>query len=112
MCFSAAPQGGNLGLSLGRGEESASLVPCTRFPFVPGSSQCCLASPCSTLTCDFKTQGLAELLHQELSDTDAEERHSAYLRPFRILVSLLDKPDIGTVHGPGPATAGAASSGS
>uniref|UniRef100_K9IPK8 Putative dopey n=1 Tax=Desmodus rotundus TaxID=9430 RepID=K9IPK8_DESRO len=44
---------------------------------------------------DLLVEGLAELLHQELSDTDAEERHSAYLRPFRILVSLLDKPEIG-----------------
>ncbi|XP_016076085.1 PREDICTED: protein dopey-2 isoform X2 [Miniopterus natalensis] len=44
---------------------------------------------------DLLIEGLAELLHQELSDADAEERHSAYLRPFRILVSLLDKPEIG-----------------
>ncbi|ELK08522.1 Protein dopey-2 [Pteropus alecto] len=44
---------------------------------------------------DLLVEGLAELLHQELSDADAEERHHAYLRPFRILVSLLDKPEIG-----------------
>ncbi|XP_045708401.1 protein dopey-2 isoform X1 [Phyllostomus hastatus] len=44
---------------------------------------------------DLLVEGLAELLHQELCDADAEERHAAYLRPFRILVSLLDKPEIG-----------------
>ncbi|XP_059542400.1 protein dopey-2 isoform X1 [Myotis daubentonii] len=44
---------------------------------------------------DLLVEGLAELLHQEFSDADAEERHAAYLRPFRILTSLLDKPEIG-----------------
>lgn len=44
---------------------------------------------------DLLIEGLAELLHQEFSDGDAEERHHAYLKPFRILVSLLDKPEIG-----------------
>ncbi|XP_036098270.1 protein dopey-2 isoform X2 [Molossus molossus] len=44
---------------------------------------------------DLLVEGLAELLHQEFSDADVEERHSAYLRPFRILISLLDKPEIG-----------------
>lgn len=44
-----------------------------------------------------RTQALAEILHQKFSDADVEERHHAYLKPFRILVSLLDKPEIGTV---------------
>lgn len=44
---------------------------------------------------DLLVEGLAELLHQEFSDADAEERHAAYLRPFRILTGLLDKPEIG-----------------
>ncbi|XP_066115515.1 protein dopey-2 isoform X1 [Saccopteryx bilineata] len=44
---------------------------------------------------DLLVEGLAELLHQEFSDADVEERHYAYLRPFRILTSLLDKPEIG-----------------
>ncbi|XP_054434158.1 protein dopey-2 [Pteronotus mesoamericanus] len=44
---------------------------------------------------DLLVEGLAELLHQEFSDADVEERHAAYLRPFRILISLLDKPEIG-----------------
>ncbi|XP_074181696.1 protein DOP1B [Rhinolophus sinicus] len=44
---------------------------------------------------DLLIEGLAELLHQEFSDGDTEERHHAYLKPFRILVSLLDKPEIG-----------------
>lgn len=43
------------------------------------------------------TQALSEILHQKFSDADVEERHHAYLKPFRILVSLLDKPEIGTV---------------
>lgn len=59
--------------------------------------------PCAQpLTCGFAPQGLAELLHQELCDADAEEHHAACLRPFRILVSLLDKPEIGTVRAPAP----------
>ncbi|XP_036896509.1 protein dopey-2 isoform X1 [Sturnira hondurensis] len=44
---------------------------------------------------DLLVEGLAELLHQELRDADGEEHHAACLRPFRILVSLLDKPEIG-----------------
>ncbi|XP_077931230.1 protein DOP1B isoform X3 [Halichoerus grypus] len=39
--------------------------------------------------------GLAEILHQKFSDANVEERHHAYLKPFRVLVSLLDKPEIG-----------------
>ncbi|XP_032325204.1 LOW QUALITY PROTEIN: protein dopey-2 [Camelus ferus] len=44
---------------------------------------------------DLLVEGLAEILHQKLPDADAEERHHAYLKPFRILISLLDKPEIG-----------------
>uniref|UniRef100_A0A452V4C4 DOP1 leucine zipper like protein B n=1 Tax=Ursus maritimus TaxID=29073 RepID=A0A452V4C4_URSMA len=44
---------------------------------------------------DLLVEGLAEILHQKFSDTDVEERHHAYLKPFRVLVSLLDKPEIG-----------------
>lgn len=53
------------------------------------------------LICGFKNktkQGLAEILHQKFSDADVEERHHAYLKPFRVLVSLLDKPEIGNVR--------------
>uniref|UniRef100_A0A7N5K1Z9 DOP1 leucine zipper like protein B n=1 Tax=Ailuropoda melanoleuca TaxID=9646 RepID=A0A7N5K1Z9_AILME len=44
---------------------------------------------------DLLVEGLAEILHQKFSDTDVEERHHTYLKPFRVLVSLLDKPEIG-----------------
>uniref|UniRef100_A0A0P6J8V2 Protein dopey-2 n=1 Tax=Heterocephalus glaber TaxID=10181 RepID=A0A0P6J8V2_HETGA len=44
---------------------------------------------------DLLVESLAEILHQKFSNTDVEERHHAYLKPFRILVSLLDKPEIG-----------------
>ncbi|XP_039084399.1 protein dopey-2 isoform X2 [Hyaena hyaena] len=44
---------------------------------------------------DLLVEGLAEILHQRFSDADTEECHHAYLKPFRILVSLLDKPEIG-----------------
>ncbi|KAL1787839.1 dopey-2 isoform X1 [Sigmodon hispidus] len=44
---------------------------------------------------DLLVEALAEILHQKFSDADVEERHHAYLKPFRILVSLLDKPEIG-----------------
>nr|XP_023485889.1 protein dopey-2 isoform X3 [Equus caballus] len=44
---------------------------------------------------DLLVEGLAEILHQKFSDGDADDRHHAYLKPFRILVSLLDKPEIG-----------------
>ncbi|KAK2508368.1 hypothetical protein MC885_011605 [Smutsia gigantea] len=44
---------------------------------------------------DLLVESLAEILHQKLSDADIEERHHSYLKPFRILVSLLDKPEIG-----------------
>lgn len=44
---------------------------------------------------DLLVESLAEILHQKFLHADAEERHHAYLKPFRILVSLLDKPEIG-----------------
>ncbi|XP_030893504.1 protein dopey-2-like [Leptonychotes weddellii] len=44
---------------------------------------------------DLLVEGLAEILHQKFSDANVEERHHAYLKPFRVLVSLLDKPEIG-----------------
>ncbi|XP_007423388.1 protein dopey-2 isoform X2 [Python bivittatus] len=40
-------------------------------------------------------EGLIELLHQKFAESDLEEQHHAYLKPFRILISLLDKPEIG-----------------
>nr|XP_030736717.1 protein dopey-2 isoform X2 [Globicephala melas] len=44
---------------------------------------------------DLLVEGLAEILHQKFPDADVEERHHMYLKPFRILTSLLDKPEIG-----------------
>ncbi|XP_076975226.1 protein DOP1B isoform X2 [Tamandua tetradactyla] len=44
---------------------------------------------------DLLVEGLMEILRQEFSDASGEERHHAYLKPFRILISLLDKPEIG-----------------
>lgn len=44
---------------------------------------------------DLLVESLAETLHQKLADANVEERHHAYLQPFRILISLLDKPEIG-----------------
>ncbi|XP_054830579.1 protein dopey-2 isoform X2 [Eublepharis macularius] len=44
---------------------------------------------------DLLVDGLIEILHQEFTGCDLEEQHHAYLKPFRILVSLLDKPEIG-----------------
>uniref|UniRef100_F6RG65 DOP1 leucine zipper like protein B n=1 Tax=Macaca mulatta TaxID=9544 RepID=F6RG65_MACMU len=44
---------------------------------------------------DLLVEGLAEILHQKFIDGDVEERHHAYLKPFRVLISLLDKPEIG-----------------
>ncbi|XP_011805443.1 PREDICTED: protein dopey-2 [Colobus angolensis palliatus] len=43
---------------------------------------------------DLLVEGLAEILHQKFIDADVEERHHAYLKPFRVLISLLDKPEI------------------
>ncbi|XP_072186645.1 protein DOP1B isoform X2 [Excalfactoria chinensis] len=44
---------------------------------------------------DLLVESLAEILHQKFSESDTEEQHQAYLKPFRILISLLDKPEIG-----------------
>uniref|UniRef100_A0A2K5RE89 DOP1 leucine zipper like protein B n=1 Tax=Cebus imitator TaxID=2715852 RepID=A0A2K5RE89_CEBIM len=44
---------------------------------------------------DLLVEGLAEILHQKFLDADVEERHHTYLKPFRILISLLDKREIG-----------------
>ncbi|XP_037687642.1 protein dopey-2 [Choloepus didactylus] len=44
---------------------------------------------------DLLVEGLVGILRQEFSDAGVEERHHAYLQPFRVLVSLLDKPEIG-----------------
>ncbi|XP_038622014.1 protein dopey-2 isoform X2 [Tachyglossus aculeatus] len=44
---------------------------------------------------DLLVEGLIEILRQKFPDADSEERHHAYLKPFRILVCLLDKPEIG-----------------
>ncbi|XP_028938040.1 protein dopey-2 isoform X2 [Ornithorhynchus anatinus] len=44
---------------------------------------------------DLLVEGLIEILRQKFPDSDSEERHHAYLKPFRILVCLLDKPEIG-----------------
>ncbi|XP_036870668.2 protein DOP1B isoform X2 [Manis javanica] len=44
---------------------------------------------------DLLVESLTEILHQKFADADIEEHHHAYLKPFRILVSLLDKPEIG-----------------
>ncbi|KAM9388609.1 protein DOP1B [Phaethornis superciliosus] len=44
---------------------------------------------------DLLVESLIEILHQELRESDTEEQHQAYLKPFRILISLLDKPEIG-----------------
>ncbi|XP_042313383.1 protein dopey-2 isoform X3 [Sceloporus undulatus] len=44
---------------------------------------------------DLLVEGLIEILHQKSAESDSEEQHHAYLKPFRILISLLDKPEIG-----------------
>uniref|UniRef100_A0A8C5KNX3 DOP1 leucine zipper like protein B n=1 Tax=Jaculus jaculus TaxID=51337 RepID=A0A8C5KNX3_JACJA len=43
---------------------------------------------------DLLVEALAEILHQTHPGDDVEDQQ-AYLKPFRILVSLLDKPEIG-----------------
>ncbi|XP_007493212.2 protein dopey-2 isoform X2 [Monodelphis domestica] len=40
-------------------------------------------------------EALIEILHQKFTGSEFEESQHAYLKPFRILVSLLDKPEIG-----------------
>ncbi|KAH0624841.1 hypothetical protein JD844_032690 [Phrynosoma platyrhinos] len=44
---------------------------------------------------DLLVEGLIEILHQKFAESDLEEQHHACLKPFRILISLLDKPEIG-----------------
>ncbi|NXF87127.1 DOP2 protein, partial [Eubucco bourcierii] len=44
---------------------------------------------------DLLVESLIEILHQKFPEFDTEEQHQAYLKPFRILISLLDKPEIG-----------------
>ncbi|XP_066474998.1 protein dopey-2 [Tiliqua scincoides] len=44
---------------------------------------------------DLLVEGLIEILHQNIAESDLEEQYHAYLKPFRILISLLDKPEIG-----------------
>ncbi|XP_072471021.1 protein DOP1B isoform X2 [Notamacropus eugenii] len=44
---------------------------------------------------DLLIEALMEILHQKFTSSEFEESHQAYLKPFRILVSLLDKPEIG-----------------
>ncbi|XP_057266045.1 protein dopey-2 isoform X2 [Pezoporus wallicus] len=44
---------------------------------------------------DLLVESLIEILQQKFPEPDTEEQHQAYLKPFRILVSLLDKPEIG-----------------
>ncbi|XP_060054660.1 protein dopey-2 [Erinaceus europaeus] len=48
-----------------------------------------------TYSKDLLVEALGEILHQEFTQTDGEERLHAYLKPFRLLLSLLDKPEIG-----------------
>ncbi|EMP27843.1 Protein dopey-2 [Chelonia mydas] len=42
---------------------------------------------------DLLVEALIEILHQKFSESSLEDH--AYLKPFRILISLLDKPEIG-----------------
>uniref|UniRef100_A0A8C3QHE7 DOP1 leucine zipper like protein B n=1 Tax=Cyanoderma ruficeps TaxID=181631 RepID=A0A8C3QHE7_9PASS len=44
---------------------------------------------------DLLVESLIVILHQKFPECDPEEKHQAYLKPFRILISLLDKPEIG-----------------
>ncbi|KFO80762.1 Protein dopey-2 [Cuculus canorus] len=44
---------------------------------------------------DLLVESLIQILHQKFPESDTEEQHQAYLKPFRILISLLDKPEIG-----------------
>ncbi|NWQ74826.1 DOP2 protein, partial [Columbina picui] len=46
---------------------------------------------------DLLVESLIQILHQKFPESDTEEQHQAYLKPFRILISLLDKPEIGNV---------------
>ncbi|XP_074156698.1 protein DOP1B isoform X2 [Sminthopsis crassicaudata] len=44
---------------------------------------------------DLLIEALIGILHQKFTSSEFEESHQAYLKPFRILGSLLDKPEIG-----------------
>ncbi|KAM3934613.1 protein DOP1B [Leptodactylus fuscus] len=44
---------------------------------------------------DLLVQALMQILHQNILYSDTEQGLQVYLKPFRILVSLLDKPEIG-----------------
>lgn len=44
---------------------------------------------------DFLVQALMQILHQNILYSDSEQGLHVYLKPFRILLSLLDKPEIG-----------------
>ncbi|XP_075710710.1 protein DOP1B [Rhinoderma darwinii] len=44
---------------------------------------------------DLLVQALMQILHQNILYSDSEQGLHVYLKPFRILVSLLDKPEIG-----------------
>lgn len=48
-----------------------------------------------TYSKDLLIEALVGILHQEFTQSDGEERLHAYLKPFRLLLSLLDKPEIG-----------------
>ncbi|XP_053312756.1 protein dopey-2 isoform X2 [Spea bombifrons] len=44
---------------------------------------------------DFLVQALMQILHQNIPHSDPDQGLQVYLKPFRILISLLDKPEIG-----------------
>ncbi|KAE8621507.1 hypothetical protein XENTR_v10004856 [Xenopus tropicalis] len=44
---------------------------------------------------DLLIEALMQILHQNTLDSDTEQGLLVYLKPFRILVSLLDKPELG-----------------
>ncbi|XP_077150008.1 protein DOP1B isoform X1 [Ranitomeya variabilis] len=44
---------------------------------------------------DLLVKALMQILHQNLLYSDSEQGLQVYLKPFRILISLLDKPEIG-----------------
>ncbi|XP_063303507.1 protein dopey-2 [Pelobates fuscus] len=48
-----------------------------------------------TYSKDLLVQALMQILHQNIPHSDSEQGLQFYLKPFRILVSLLDKPEIG-----------------
>ncbi|KAM4795611.1 protein DOP1B [Rhinophrynus dorsalis] len=48
---------------------------------------------------DLLVQAMMQILHQNILYSDSEQGLQTYLKPFRIIVSLLDKPEIGNVSG-------------